>query len=111
MEPCLATPSGGTGLYNCTPRRARLPVGASPPQARQGNCQGDGRRGERALLCAGAGPGKRAFDCPVLTVSCSVDALDVEYRGEACVRGIDGKGAVKQHPMALEERRYDNCRP
>ena len=63
--------------------------------------------GERKgfFLCAGATRGKRLFDCPILTVSYFFDAIDVKYRGEVCFREIDQKGAILNHPTALEECR------
>ncbi len=60
-----------------------------------------GRKG--FFLCAGATRGKRLFECPVLTMRYFFDAIDVEYAGEACFRGIDEKGAIRQHPTALDE--------
>lgn len=57
------------------------------------------------FLCAGATRGKRLFDCPILTVRYFFDAIDVEYTGELCFREIDEKGAINNHPSALQECR------
>ncbi len=57
------------------------------------------------FLCAGATRGKRLFDCPALTVKYFFDAIDVEYSGELFFRQLDEKGAVRNHPTALEECR------
>ncbi|MDR3554464.1 MAG: flavodoxin family protein [Syntrophobacteraceae bacterium] len=67
---------------------------ASPAAARKG-----------FFLCAGATRGKRLFDCPVLTARYFFDAIDVAYEGELCFRELDEKGAVRNHPSAL-----DDCR-
>jgi hypothetical protein len=55
------------------------------------------------FLCAGATRGKRLFDCAILTVRYFLDAIDVEYGGELCFRKIDEKGAITNHPTALDE--------
>jgi multimeric flavodoxin WrbA len=62
-----------------------------------------GRKG--FFLCAGATRGKRLFDGTILTVKYFFDAIGVEYAGEECFRGIDEKGAIRRHPMALDECR------
>ena len=61
------------------------------------------------FLCAGATKGKRLFDCPVLTARYFFDAVDVEYEGELCVRDLDEKGAVRNHPSALEDCRLQGA--
>ncbi len=75
-------------------------------QKAEGHVRGTavGRKG--FFLCAGATRGKRLFDCPILTVRYFFDAIDVEYAGEVCFRGIDEKGAIRQHPTALEDCRH-----
>lgn len=65
------------------------------------NPTGPPRRG--FLLSAGATRGKRLFECAVLTIRYFFDALDVVYSGDLCFRQIEGKGAIRLHPTALEE--------
>ena len=57
------------------------------------------------LLSAGATRGKRLFECAILSVKYFFDAIDVQYAGDLCIRELEGKGAVDQHPTAL-----DDCR-
>jgi multimeric flavodoxin WrbA len=64
---------------------------------------GSGRKG--FFLSAGATRGKRLFDCPILTAKYFFDGFDVDYAGELCIRELDEKGAVLNHPTALEECR------
>ena len=71
----------------------------------RGNAPGTIVRRKGFFLCAGATRGKKLFDGIILTVKYFFDAIDVEYSGEACFRGIDEKGAILSHPAALEECR------
>jgi multimeric flavodoxin WrbA len=57
------------------------------------------------LLLAGATRGKRLFECSILTIKYFCDALGVAYSGELCFKEIDERGAVLQHPGAIEECR------
>jgi len=57
------------------------------------------------FLSAGATRGKRLFECAVLTMKYFYDALNVPYAGELCFWEIEQKGAIKDHPTALEECR------
>jgi multimeric flavodoxin WrbA len=57
------------------------------------------------LLLAGATRGKRLFECSILTVRYFFDALGVPYSGELCFKEVDERGAVLEHPGALEECR------
>jgi len=45
------------------------------------------------------------FECAVLTMKYFYDALNVPYAGELCFWEIEQKGAIKDHPTALEECR------
>jgi hypothetical protein len=47
--------------------------------------------------------GEKVFQGAILTVRYFFDALNVEYAGELIFRGIDGKGAIRQHPSAIKE--------
>lgn len=51
--------------------------------------------------CA-ATSGKKVFDGCLLTVKCLFDALDIVYRGELLVRGVDEKGAVEKEQDFLD---------
>jgi multimeric flavodoxin WrbA len=57
------------------------------------------------LLLAGATRGKRLFECSILTIKYFFDALGVDYSGELCFKEIDERGAVLQHPEAIEQCR------
>ena len=62
-----------------------------------------GRKG--FLLSAGATKGKRLFECTVLCVRYFFDALGADYAGDLCFNRLEDKGAVLDHPSALEECR------
>lgn len=53
------------------------------------------------LGCA-ATSGKKVFDGCLLTIKCFFDSLDIPYRDELLIRGVDEKGAVENDPAALE---------
>jgi multimeric flavodoxin WrbA len=57
------------------------------------------------LLSAGATRGKRLFECAILTLKYFYDALNMAYAGELCFSQIEEKGAIANHPSALEECR------
>jgi NAD(P)H-dependent FMN reductase len=57
------------------------------------------------LLLAGATRGRRLFECSILTMKYFFDALGVHYSGELCFKEIDERGAILQHPGAIEECR------
>jgi multimeric flavodoxin WrbA len=59
------------------------------------------RRG--VFISIGATRGKKLFDGAVLTVKYLFDAIGVKYSGDLLVRGIDNKGQIGEHPMALED--------
>lgn len=55
------------------------------------------------FVSVGATHGERLFKGVKLTVRYFFDVLDVTYSGELLVRGVDGKGAIREHPTALHE--------
>ena len=55
------------------------------------------------FVSIGATHGERLFKGVKLTVRYFFDVLDVTYSGELLVRGVDGKGAISEHPAALRE--------
>jgi hypothetical protein len=57
------------------------------------------------FLSAGATRGKRNFECPSLCLRYFFDAVDAEFTGELCFREIEEKGAIADHPDALEQCR------
>jgi multimeric flavodoxin WrbA len=59
------------------------------------------RRG--VFISIGATRGTKLFDGAVLTVKYFFDAIGVKYSGDLLVRGIDNKGQIKEHPVALED--------
>lgn len=71
---------------------------------REGKTAGTGGR-KGFLLSAGATRGKRLFDCAILTMRYFFDAIDVQYAGELCFHEIEEKGAIAEHPTALDECR------
>jgi len=58
------------------------------------------RRG--AFISVGATKGQRLFDGVVLTVKYFFDAIDVVYYKDLLLRGIDGRGDIKNHPDELK---------
>ncbi len=64
-----------------------------------------GAAGKGFLLAAGATKGKKLFECTVLSVRYFFDALNMGYAGDLCVRDLEEKGAILNHPTAL-----DDCR-
>ena len=64
--------------------------------------KGDAKR-KGWFLSVGSSRGTKVFEGAILTVRYFFDALNVEYAGELTFRGIDGKGAIKEHPSALKE--------
>jgi multimeric flavodoxin WrbA len=59
------------------------------------------RRG--VFISVGATQGKKLFDGAVLTVKYFFDAVGVKYSGDLLVRGVDNKGQIEEHPVALED--------
>jgi multimeric flavodoxin WrbA len=59
--------------------------------------------GKCYLVGVGATKGKNLFLGLELVAKYWCDALDMSYEGGLLLRGIEGKGAVNQHPGALEQ--------
>lgn len=59
--------------------------------------------GKGYVLGVGATKGKNLFDGIELTAKYFFDALDMSYEGGLFFRGIESKGAIKEHPTALKE--------
>ncbi|MGD9505771.1 MAG: flavodoxin family protein [Syntrophobacteraceae bacterium] len=57
------------------------------------------------FLSAGATKGKRLFDCGVLMAKYFFDALNASYAGDLCFARVEDKGAIHEHPTAIEECR------
>jgi multimeric flavodoxin WrbA len=55
------------------------------------------------FISVGATLGKRLFDGALFTIRYFFGAMDVEYTGELVYRGIDEKGAIRNHPTALTD--------
>jgi len=64
-----------------------------------------GKRRRGVFLSLGATRGKLLFDGPLRVMRYFFDAIDAEFAGALLYRGIEAKGAVKEHPSALEEGR------
>lgn len=104
----VATPIffyGVTGQLKLLVDRSQAPYMARELAERDGKraIVGPGHKG--FLLSAGATRGKRLFECAILTVKYFFEALSVGYAGELCFREIEGKGAIRLHPTALDECR------
>jgi multimeric flavodoxin WrbA len=72
---------------------------------KEGKIVSEGPQRKGFLLLAGATRGKRLFECSILTIKYFFDALGVDYSGELCFKEIDERGAVLQHPEAIEQCR------
>ena len=59
-----------------------------------------------ALISVGATKGKTLFDGLRMTVKYYFDAINVDLAHELCVRSVDHKGDIKQHPDLLKQA-YD----
>ncbi|SFM97038.1 flavodoxin family protein [Thermodesulforhabdus norvegica] len=60
----------------------------------------EGRKG--FFLGVGATKGARLFDCCRLTIKYFFDAINVEYSGDICQRGVDDRGAIRNFPEVLQ---------
>jgi multimeric flavodoxin WrbA len=54
-----------------------------------------------AFIAVGATRGQKLFDGPKLTVHYFFQAINVEYKEELLVRGVDKRGEIKDHPDIL----------
>jgi multimeric flavodoxin WrbA len=61
---------------------------------------GEPRKG---FLVSTAGGPETSFRCGASSLRALLDALDATYGGDLTFRGIDEKGAILNHPTALEE--------
>ncbi len=68
---------------------------------KRGKLGGKTRKG--ILLCQGATKGRLLFDGILRTIRYFFDAIDTDFKGALLYRGIEAKGAIKQHPNALRE--------
>ena len=65
-----------------------------------------GSKGRTGIfLSLGATKGKRLFEGPQRTIRYFFDAIDATYVGGLFYRGIEARGAIKEHPRALTEVR------
>jgi len=55
------------------------------------------------LIAVGGTKYKNIFDSPLIIVKTFFRLMDIEYAGELLFRGIDAKGAIKNHPDALQQ--------
>jgi len=85
--------------------RAQAPYMKRELAAKGGQIIPEGPARKGFLLLAGATRGKRLFECSVLTVKYFFDALGVHPSGELCFREIEERGAILQHPEAIQECR------
>ena len=60
---------------------------------------------QRFSPARGATRGKRLFECSILTMKYFFDALGVPYDGELSFKEVEERGAILQHPQAMEECR------
>ncbi len=61
--------------------------------------------GRGYFVSCGATNGAQLFQGSVLTVKYWFDALDMEYSGDALIRGVDAMGDARKHPTAFEDVR------
>ena len=57
----------------------------------------------QGFLVSTAGGPKTSFQCAARSMKAFLDTLDSTYGGEVTFRGIDEKGAILNHPTALED--------
>jgi len=57
----------------------------------------------QGFLISTAGGPKTKFDCAKRTLRAFLDTLDGQYGGELLFPGVDEKGAILNHPTALDE--------
>ncbi len=56
-----------------------------------------------AFIGVGATRGEKLFDGSILTVRYFLKSIGAQYKDELLIRGVDGKGKIKEHPTALTE--------
>ena len=57
----------------------------------------------QGYLVSTAGGPKTSFRCAASSLRALLDSIDATYGGDLTFRGIDEKGAIVNHPTALEE--------
>ena len=62
----------------------------------------NGRR-KGAFIAVGATRGKKLFEGSILTMKYFFEAIGVEYADELLIRGVDTRGEIKEHPIALSD--------
>jgi multimeric flavodoxin WrbA len=61
--------------------------------------------GKGYMIGVGATKGENLFQGTELMAKYFYDALDMSYEGGLMLRGLEGKGAVSEHPETLEQAR------
>jgi hypothetical protein len=61
--------------------------------------------GKGYMIGVGATKGENLFLGAELMAKYFYDALDMSYEGGLLLRGLEGKGAVNEHPETLEQAR------
>jgi multimeric flavodoxin WrbA len=54
-----------------------------------------------AFIAVGATKGEKLFEGSILMIKYFFQALDVGYAEELLIRGVDGRGEIKEHPDSL----------
>lgn len=62
-----------------------------------------GKKRKGFFISVGATSGKKLFEGASRVIRYFCDAVDADYQGALLYRGVDAKGAVKQHETALQE--------
>jgi multimeric flavodoxin WrbA len=57
----------------------------------------------QGFLISTAGGAETSFRCSISTVKAFLDSLDADYGGDLTFPGVDEKGAIVNHPTALED--------
>jgi hypothetical protein len=57
----------------------------------------------QGFLISTAGGPKASFQCAIRAVKAFLGTLDAQYGGELSFPGVDEKGAILNHPTALED--------
>ncbi len=62
--------------------------------------EGENRKGYVISIAATKGP--KVFDGCLLAGKCCFDALGLDFGGSLMVRGVDGRGAIKERPEEID---------
>lgn len=60
-------------------------------------------QGRGALIAVGATKGKKLFAGTILTICYFFNVMNMEYKHELLIRGVDKLGAIREHPQKLED--------